>query len=321
MCLAGLVPASLTAQGVPDEEADDDLELQLGPLPKKRPSFFRRPSKKTSAEQLVYAQALQKDGRKSKAIAEYQALVHQWHDAKEAPVAQLACAELLEETGYFFRAFNEYQYLMENYAGRFPYKKALEHQFSIANHLRTERVTRFLVFKGTSPSRALPLYRKIVRNAPNWEKTSTAQFYVGWIHEQMRDYELAVGAYETAQYRYPKSAMAPRAAFRRAVCLHWLADRGRTDEGRLRAALAAYASFVRDHPKDRHVSEATKCLQELKQRLAAMHYKRALFYDNIAKRPRSALIAYTQFVRRFPLARDADRARDRIAALKTRLED
>ena len=288
---------------------------------KKKSSFFHSPAMDSPASQLEYTELLLAEGKIRSAMKQYQALVHQWHNSPEAAIAQRAYAGLLEDRRKYSRAFDEFQYLIDNYAGHFQYEEALEHQFRIAHYLMTTRRGSFLFFPGFDASeRALPLFEKIVQNAPGWEKTPQAQFYIGLIHEQAGDFELATKAYEITQYRYPDSPFAAEASFRRAHCLYVSANTNPQDEIRCRTALSTLAGFLKDYPGDNNRNAAQKYLEELKQRLARMYYDRAVFYDRIKNQSRSALIAYSDFVKKFPSSEMAAKAAERIEILRKEAE-
>ena len=284
---------------------------------RKSKSVFHRPSKDSPAEQLIFARALIKEGHYSRAAKELLAVVHTWHDSAEAPRAQLAYALLLEKQTKYMKAFEEYQYLVDNYPGRTNYSQILDHQFRIANLMMNRKRGRILVFPGfKAPEKARPLFEQIVKNGPNWERAAEAQFYVGFIYENEKEYSLAVNAYEKILIRYSKDPFAPEAAFRRGHCLYADSQSSPRDESRCRKALSALTAFTQDSPQSVHLASAKECAAKLKERLTQMYYKRAAFYDEIAPRPRSALIAYTDFVKRFPNSRQAKQARKRIDTLK-----
>jgi outer membrane protein assembly factor BamD (BamD/ComL family) len=287
------------------------------PTSKKRPGFFHRSEKASPAEQLVYAASLRDRGRLGAAIKQYDALVHTWHDAPEAVKAQLEISRLLVELGKYDRAFDECQYLVEHYAGDFPYEPVIERQFQIANQVRTARHANFLFLPGyATPERALPMYEKIVRNAPKWSRAADAQFAVGMIHQEGKEWEEAIAAYETVCLLYPDSACVAGASYGRAECLYLTANASPRDERSCREALSALAGFIRDYPKDANAGEAGKRLGELKDRLAGMYYDRAVYYDRIARKPASAVIAYKDFLRNFPTSEKAPDVHERIEALE-----
>ena len=317
-CALFVVLQPVSAQDTMREAEFDDL-----PVPgKKRPSIFHRPTMDSSADQLAYAERLLAEGKIRKAMKQYQALVHTWHDSREAAIAQLDYAKLLEDRRRYRQAFDAFQYLIDNYAGQFPYEEALQRQFRIAHYVMTERRGKFFVFPGFSaPERALPFFEKLVENAPNWSKTPHARFLIGQIYETTKQYELAVNAYEAAQNLYPDSPFTGDASFRRACCLCILANASPRDASTCRRALSALSGFLGDFPSDANASVIRGYLGELKRRLASMHYERAAFYDRIANRPRAALIAYSDFIKQFPSSEMGTRVNKRIEALKIELEE
>ena len=316
LALLLLLPAASTAQL---EEPDDDSE----DLPKRKgPSFFHRPAEESAAAQLALAQRLEADGKLRAAANAYQALVHAWHSSPQGWKAQLGLARVMEERRRYIRAFNEYQYLAENYAGRFPFDDVLEEQARIANHVMSARRAAVGPFKGIAfPDRALPLYAKIVQNAPEWKGAPEAQFRLGTLYQQTKDYTSAVVAFETLRYRYLNAPQIESADFRNAECLYALARSRPRDETTCRDAISALAAFLVGHPDSEDAGAAREMLDQQKEQLAAMYYVRAIFYDRHRKRkPRAALIAYEDFIDKFPTSPLAEKARNRLDYLRQNLE-
>jgi outer membrane protein assembly factor BamD (BamD/ComL family) len=316
-CVWLLVPARLPAQ--------DMGALPPAPVVKNRPEkkttgWFSRPKARTPEEQLAWANDLLATGHKRAAARQYYALVATWHESPQAPAAQLAYAKLIEERGNDLEAFDEFQYLIDRFAGLFPFEEALDHQFRIANTVMTQRHGRFLFGGYTAPERALPLFEQIVKNGPQWKHTPQAQFHIGLIHEENKDHDKAIAAYETIQVSYPDSPEVEESRFRRARCLYTLVNAAPRHEPGYRDALSALSMFLQDYPKSDKAQTAGQYLDELKERLAAMYYERAVFYDTVARRPRSAVIAYADFIRNFPTSRLAAEAGDRMDALKLEME-
>jgi outer membrane protein assembly factor BamD (BamD/ComL family) len=290
-------------------------KTEAGPR-RKQPGWRRRPEKQDARAQLQYADALRAAGRTRQAAKQYDALVHAWPTAPEAAVAQRAYADLLLARGKQQAAFDEFQYLIDNYPGRFPFEEVLGEQFRIANHMSVVRHGGFLFFRGArDPARALPLYETILKNAPQWARAPEAQFQIGRIQEDVGEYELATAAYELLLLRYPRSALAAEASFGCANCRYQLAKAGPRDEEAGRRAFAALSVFLRDYPADARCAEAETSRTELKERLAAMSFERAAYYDEIAKRPEAARIAYADFIARFPTSTLRERAEQRLRAL------
>ncbi len=303
------------------QEHDPFLKEFAKKTEKKKPRSSLKPAKETPALQIEHAGDLVVQGKIRKAMRAYRALVHTWHDAPEAVTAQRAYARLLEEEGRYDLAFKELQYLIENYAGSFQYRKALEAQFRIAQHIMTRKSGGFLFISGfSSPERALPLFEQIVRNAPNWERTPEAQFMIGVIYEEMDETEMAVNAYEATRNRYPRSDFASEAAFRRCFCLYSVATDAPRDEFRNSAAIASLRAFVADYPDSLNAGDANKYLAELQARVEEIFLNRAKFYDRSGRSPAAAVIAYEDFVKRFPNSELARDARERIRELNREIQ-
>jgi outer membrane protein assembly factor BamD (BamD/ComL family) len=303
----------------PVQNGDQD---GLDRVERKEPSIFRRPDRDTPAEQLAFARALEQDGKGRTAAKAYRALVHKWHDAPEAPAAQRAYAEWLYQRGDYREAFQEFQYLIEFYADRIPYDKILQYQLKIANQISGVPFGDVLFLPGFSASeKAIPYFKQIVKNAPNWGRAPEAQFHVGLIYEETGSLDEAIGAYERLQSRYPGSEYTASASFRKATCLVTLADKNPRDEQTCRQALSALSAFLRDYHGDPNVGVARDDINRLKERLAEMYYERAVFYDRLAKRPKAAMIAYADFIKKFPDSARAELAASRLTELRDQGED
>ncbi len=286
--------------------------------PVKRGTSWRiKPQRDNADAQLAYAGGLREASRLRAAYRAYNALVYAWPDTAQAVTAQVACAEILETRGDYPKAFNEYQYLFDRYVGQFDYRRTLEKQFAIANHLMTARRGQMGFLPGfEAPERALPLFERIIQNAPSWDNAALCQYNIGLIHEKNEDWEEAIAAFELLQNRYENSPWAAPAAFREAYGLYQIMLDRPNDENAYHAARSALVRFIKSYPNSTHIAAARDYLKALITRYTVIVYDRALYYDRIAKRPASALIAYEDFVKRFPNSELADTANARIAVLR-----
>jgi len=280
-------------------------------------SWFLRAKKDTPVEQLAFANRLREEGSRG-AGKQYQALLKFWPDSPEAPAAQLAYAEWLEERGEHRVAFDEYQYLMELYGGRFPnYQRILARQMRIAKHIMESRKGGFLFYDGFSaPERAVPLFRKILKNGPHWEGAPEAQYLIGRAHQLNQRYEEAVVAYTRGLQRYPYSAFAEKCAYGRATCLFELAEENRYSVQALEEARSAAVLFLKKFPGSEHAEVVAEYERSLQRRQAKGEYDKAVFYDRIAHKPEAALLAYKEFIRRYPNSEWTGVAEIRIDALR-----
>lgn len=212
--------------------------------------------------------------------------------------------------------------MVDFYSGEFPLESVLEQQFKIANHIRTTRRGKVLVLPGVrAPERSLKLFEQIVENGPAWERSPEAQFHIGLIQEERKEYEEAISAYEMLLLRYPRSQYVAASHFRRAYCSYRVSKTSPRDEERCRIALSQLIIFSEGYPNDDRAEEATRLADALKARLAAMYFERADFYDRIAKRPRAAIIAYNDYNRKFPKSDRRQWVDGRIATLETQLAE
>ena len=286
-----------------------------------RSKFWRKPKKKDPASQLVYARKLEDDGRDKKARKQYNALVRKWHESPEAVKAQYSFAKILEKEGKYKKAFDAYQYMAIFYAGRFNYVDLLTKQLSLADKVRAERHIRFLLLKGiTSPGDAIPMYKKIVKNAPEWEHSDEALFNIASIKEELGEYSSAKDSYDQLLQNYPDSELADSAAFHTAYCSYLISNKTPRDKVICRDALSAQANYLNNYAESKdNVAETKKNMLELKTRLAKMYYDTALFYDK-AEHYKAALIAYNNLVKKFPDSIFTGDAIKRIDYINEKLE-
>jgi len=283
---------------------------------KKTPSFFHRPSKKTPADQFAFAEKQKSKGKLRSAKGAYNDLVHEWHNSPEAIKSQYQLALILLEQGKYIKSFKEFQYLIDHYAGQFDYKKVLEYQTKIARQVMGDRWGDFLFLPGfEAPERALPLFEQIIANAPNWNKIPGVRLKMGLTYEEVKQYEDAIVSYDTVRQYHPLSDEAETALFRKSYCLYVLAKKAPRDEKRCRAALSALSSFLSRYKMSPNKTIAESYLEELNLHLSEMYYSRALFYDN-KKRPKSALIAYQDFLKKFPSSKRAQEVFARVKVLE-----
>jgi len=281
--------------------------------------WYRKPALATAVKQLEYGYKLYQAKRYRLAANAYQALVYAWPDSPEAPKAQLALAQVQETRQLYTKAFDEYQYLFDYYPGQFDYRLVLDRQFKIANFLMTTPKASILFFRGfPAPERALPLFETIIRNAPLWDHAATAQLSLGIIHENNGDYEEAVAAYEILQNRYNDETLLPQASFREAHCLYLIYKDHPNNENSCNAARAALVQYIRSYPQHETIQEARLYLQTLNNEQGARTYEQARYYDRIARRPKSALIAYGEFLKKYASLNPelTAIARERVEVLK-----
>jgi outer membrane protein assembly factor BamD (BamD/ComL family) len=277
---------------------------------------FLHPAEKKPDAQLVFADQLLQSGRTRAAMKQYVALTVYWPESPEAASAQYRYAKLWDMKGKDMRAFEEYQRLFNHYPGQFSYDEVLNRQFEIATNLMYRKKGKFLFFAGFSaPERAIPMFQAIMTNAPQWKKSAEIQYLMGHANEMSLEYEAAIDNYMTVQNRYPDSTFAELASFRTGYCYYLLAQENPNNEQGLDAAWAALTLFLKNYPSSENASVATEYRNTMYRLRAKMAYEKANYYDRIAKRADSALIAYESMVRQFPHSDWTGLAQIRIDAL------
>ena len=271
---------------------------------------------KSPHEQLALAHRLRDEHHRS-ALKAYRKIVKTWPESPEAPFAQFAYARLLQEKGQLRKAFDEFQVLIEQFAGRFPqYDDVLQHQFEIAREVMEKRSGEFLIFDGfVAPERAIPLLEKIVQNGPQWKFAPEAQYLIGQAQEHIQEYEQAMEAYLVCQSRYPASPFAEKSSYRRAVCLYQLAKENPYSKDLLEQSWTALSLFLQAYPESEYGSIVEEYRSILYQQRARASYDVAVFYDTVVKKPRAALLAYREFVGKFPDSDWTKLAQMRVDAL------
>lgn len=281
--------------------------------------IFRRPVERTPAAQWQRVKRLEGEEKSRQALRAANALVRTWHQAPEAAQAQLAVARLEEARGNPAAAFDEYQYLIDHFAGLFPFQQVLERQYQIANHLLKPPKT-FLGLSLNSMEDVRLRFEQIVRNAPNWERAPDALFKAASCHELDGDPFAAADAYARLQTRYPIATVAIAAAAEEIHIRRDLAAKYPIDAALTRRAVAAIDSALHAYGDNLNRDELMTWRRELYDAAMDRAYTRAAFYDGKRPRPRAALTAYREFIRTYPDASQAETVRLRISELETALE-
>lgn len=312
-------PSSAAGGGDPaDVRTGTPREMAAAPDFKEPGWLWSAPRKKTPAEQMARAKALEAAGDLRAARKAYNALVKSWGSSPEAAEAQFRVAVLYETQKQFEDAFCEYQYYLDHYARTAPvpgvtYEIVLGAQFAMANHLRTR-----LGGGISAPSTELvaSMFRRLVKNAPDWHRADECVFNEALSYE-LGDYPAkAVPVYERLVAKFPESPLVLDALYRAGFCRYRLAQKTPNDERTAAHALDTLRRATRAGADLPEASRAFDAIRDLSARLTQAAYERAEFYDRIRRDPAAALLAYGQFLEEHPGAPQAETVRARIAELK-----
>lgn len=234
-----------------------------------------------------------------------------------APLAMMKEAELLASAGYHAKAFDRYDQLFNLYPGEFDFNQAMTAMTEQATAIEEARHGTLFIFKGyTIPERAAPYYERILEKAPQAENSAMFQYRIGWLHQQAGDIEEAIQAYDQTMASYPDTPEEELAAYGKVVCLDAIARRNPNNTESHRLAWSEATLYLQNHPQGKRVDEVMEIQARLRKVLVNHLYEQAVYYDTIAKRPKSALIAYEQLIEQFPVSEWTDVAKQRIEALK-----
>ena len=267
---------------------------------------------------MEYARSLLERGKISAGRKQLEIFVKRWPDSPMAPRAQKAVGDLYLNQGKNKKAFDAYEALIANYyAGLSNYTDVLEKQQGIAlAEMKRKRMHWF--FGGyTSPERAIPYLESIIRNAPQWERAPEMQYRIGEAYQKNSNYQRAIAAYTTVQYRYPDSPVAEEAAFGKIECFRALV-RSKPNSLALREQAAQAAElFLSIYPDSSHVAEVETFGQALKNSSARSFYETAAFYEQRPTVPHkdAARVYYEKVIEQYGDTEYAELAEERLHVL------
>ena len=306
-----------------DEFDSSGLRTSIVAAPefKQKGLFTRSPAKKTSKEQLEYAQKLEKNKKYKAATKAYNALVYEWPTAPEAPSAQLGVARTFELREKYLKAFKEYQYLINNYDVRhlpdgISFTDVLNSQFRIANYYLTRITNSFLGMGSIGVDGVAEAFAQIARNAPEWERASECLLRKGLAYEAVGKNVEAIFEYEDLVGRYAGTQVANEALYRAAIARYHIAIDTPRDEKTLRNTIVAMSLAMRVAPDHEYAEATAKHRKTIESMLTALLFEKAQFYDKIKPNKKAALISYKSFVKEFPNANETEKAKKRITELE-----
>lgn len=280
---------------------------------------WQRPRAK---EQLEVAEEAFKKGDFSITKHAAHRIVRIWPLSDHAPRAQYLLGRCLEAEGKDEAAFNAYQAIIEKYPRSENFVEILQRQYGIAGRFLGGQWFRLWNTIPIYPSmdETAKLYVKIVNNGPYSEVAPHAQLRIGAAHEKEKNYPDAVKAYETAADRYhDQPLIAADALYREGVSYQKEASTAEYDQSTAGKSIAAYTDFITLFPDDVRVPQAQKTIVLLKAEQVRGNFVIAQFYEK-SRKWAGAIVYYNEVLQLDPNSRYAPQARQRIEALKPRLQ-
>ena len=257
----------------------------------------------------------------SLALRAARAVVKQWPLSDYAPRAQYIVGRCYEAKKQDERAFKEYSSALKNYPRSDTFDELLQRQFVIAGRFLGGQWFKLWGIFPIPPSmeKTSELYKKIVEVGPYSEVGPQAQMKIGEARMKQKDYPLAAKAYEVAVDRYSDRPVVAADAFYKAGIAYdkqsLKAEYDQTTAGR---AIETFNDFMTLYPEDSRVPDARKKISNLKVEQARGNFDIAEYYEK-RKKFQGALIYYNEVLTLDPGSTYADKARERIEALKQRI--
>ncbi len=278
------------------------------PVRKHSGLIFHRADKSPPASQLAAAEALEEGNRRSAACSAYNRLVRSHPFSAEAATAQMKLGRLLEKMGKYKDAFEEYRYMLYYYPESVPADSVLRQMYAIANYFATNG----------SERRGRDCYLDIANVAPQWRHAPDALFQAGLIQKNRKDYFDAAESFDRIISSGYGTPLAKTAADQYALTLYALSRKYPEDESMRSRAIAAAKAALRDGDlASPNRTALTDALDFLISRRYASNFEKAAFYDKSRFGDETKIAAYREFLRRFPAAPQAEKAKRRLSELES----
>ena len=245
-----------------------------------------------------------------------------WPLSDYAPDAEYLIGRCLETSGKDEAAFKAYQNIIEKYPRSSRYEEVLWRQYEIANRFLGGEWFRIWGYIPLYPSmdQTAQMFDKIVNNGPYSDVAPHAQLRSGAAREKEKNYPEAVKAYATAADRYYNlPTIASDALFREGLSYAREAAKAEYDQSTAMQAIERFTDFITLYPDDRRVPRAEKAIAWLKAEQVRGNFEIAQFYQK-SKKWNGALVYYNEVLQLDPNSPYAASARQRIEALKPRVQ-
>ncbi len=308
LCLACLlaVPAFAKEREVYDESIESTRDFDL----------LGGPSREGPEHEWQIVLDYEQKNKLKKAIKHAGYLTKAWPDHPLAVKAQRKKGDLYFAREEYPKAFDAYQGLIDNYVGSFVYADVLKQQLECAR--KTEHKVYHALFGLTSyedPMDAIPLYRQLLTNAPHMADAPQILFDMGEIYLRESKYLEAIQEFKLLEQRYPESDLSEFAVIRTADAYAKLSKRNPSDVRPIEGELSTLDHYLSRYPLGEKVNEIRLRQKKVYEKLAGQHFTLGEYYENILRRPDSALVIYRSLLEQFPDSEWTGPARERILDL------
>ncbi len=148
-------------------------------------------------------------------------------------------------------------------------------------------------------AKALILFEDLMQRYKGQDAAQDLHFTYANTHYKLRDYTTARYQFKTFAETYPSSPKAEEARYMAAYCYYLESPSFSLDQENTMKAIEALQLFINLYPKSERVTEASKLIQDLRNKLEEKSYANAKLYIDIGDY-QSAVIAFKNSLRDFP---------------------
>lgn len=148
-------------------------------------------------------------------------------------------------------------------------------------------------------TKALGLFEPLVTRYRGQEQAEDLYYYYAYTNYKLKDYTSARYHFKTFAETYPSSARAEECRFMSAYCYYLDSPIFSLDQENTNKAIDALQLFINLYPKSDRVAEASKLIQNLRDKLEEKAYANSKLYLTISDY-QSAVIAFGNTLRDYP---------------------
>lgn len=262
------------------------------------------------------AKALDDGGNQKKALKIYVEVAEDYAISPSAGKARFRQAEILDQQGETIKSFKAYQKFLQRYQSSDLYAKALNSQVKMAQAAADGKVkASFIGLKSRiSTKQIIEMLSQLRDNAPRSEISANAQFTIGEIYQNEKDYKKSIDAYRKLVRDQPETRQAAEALFRVGIVFLEQANGGNYNQATLDLAAEAFNDYLLQYQSHAKNAEARRLLVDLKSRDLDRSLEIAKFYDRTGQ-TESAKVYYRDIVKSSKTGSSHDFAISRLKEL------
>jgi tetratricopeptide (TPR) repeat protein len=230
--------------------------------------------------------------------------------------ARFRQAEILDQQGETIKSFKAYQKFLQRYQSSDLYAKALNCQVKMAQAAADGKVkSSFIGLKSRiSTKQIIEMLGQLRDNAPRSEISANAQFAIGEIYQNEKDYKESIDAFRKLVRDQPETRQAAEALFRVGIVFLEQANGGNYNQATLDLAAEALNDYLLQYQSHSKNAEARRLLVNLKSRDLDRSLEIAKFYDRTGQ-TESAKVYYRDIVKSSKTGSSHDYAISRLKEL------